>query len=210
MTDFYFIKGGPCIPECLPICDGCGQKDRAKHLPYPNRVAGEYGRGDFTMSNLLSPRTIEHQRLAFVCKPVAVDDTIPMILVPEHHVLTDLFTQVMTTMQTHIPTITNPPSNMAGLTYDVVATVRDKETGEQESVITLDAALLEIDANVNAAKRAPVSPTTAGLFVATGTVVEVGLKILTLPTSALATFDFLSGAITLVAKVSDYQAVSHI
>lgn len=206
--DLYLVKGGPCIPECLPIRAEGGNKNRQAHLSYPKRVEGTFARGHFVLGNLLNPAQIEHQYLALKNTAIAVDDFMPLILVPPRHLITDVLTEIVTEQTTYAPNTFTHSNNMAGLTVSLEMRLMDAD-GNQVGAIPQAAAHTGIDASNPSVLRAAVSAATAGYFVPEGQWVEIGFKIDSLPSTAGVTMADISGSLGVVAHVLDYQNITH-
>lgn len=209
MTIYYLAKGGPCIPECLPICDGCRSSDMSEHLPFPGKIAGEYNRGNFTLGQSLNPAVNQRQRTALGCVAAAVGDFIPLLLVPELHTIDDVFVEVQTDQTIYVPNVHVLSNNMAGLTFDVEARIYDAN-GVQTGTIALGAPLTGVAGNVDSAVRVAVSPAAGGEFVPTGSYVLIGPVLTGLPATAGVTMDKISGQIAVVTHVRDYQYPLHV
>lgn len=207
MADVYVIKGGPCIPLCLPFC-GTTPADRASRLPYPRRVAGEFDRGRFTLSNVLDLLNNELYRKAIEDANLQVNDFISMILIPELHTFQEIYVDVDPDNRVVAPVVWTPKQNAAGVTFDVAARLFDKN-GAQQSTVTLPAGFTGISAATRSASRAAIN-TGQGSFVPLDRWLEIGLVVKTLPTDTTVKMQDITSRIALVAKVDDYQYPFHL
>lgn len=229
--DFIIHRGGPCIPECLPVCEGCNETTRARHTPYPTKVAGEYHRSNFTLGWTFNPAQIEYQRRGIECAPagLAVDDFVSMILVPAEHTIRDILVEIgaeqtLYATSSAMPNINHLRNNQVGFEISVEIRRFTRE-GTLLGTSTVPATLQGLDsppvpsgsaAQAKLVVRAAISPTTAGLFIEQGQYAEVGFVIDALPTAnpygpAGTPFpmEMMSGYVKLVAHVDGYDAPIH-
>lgn len=212
MSDVYLIRGGPCIPMCLPFC-GPHPGDRAARIPYPTRVAGEYGRGDFTLGSYFDMLNNSRFRETVQEASVGVGDVISLLLVPEEHTVSDVFVKVYPNNNVVAPVSWAPPRNAAGATFSVVAR-RYSAAGVLLGTLAQPAGLADLDFApddggsppklIDLAIRQPIEGG-AGYFVPTGSWLEFGLQIETMPSDATVKIEDLTTAVGLVVKVHDYQ-----
>jgi hypothetical protein len=206
-TDYYFVKGGPCIPECLPICDTCTSTSRAAHMPFPKRFDGTYARGHFVGGRPFNPQTNESQGNALRCVAPAVGDFISLMPVPALHTLQDVYMEVEVAQKLFQPYVTQLTNNMAGFTFDVEVRRYDA-AGVMLGLVALPAAFQGVNGAVVSQARAPVLAAQLGYFVPSTEHVEVGLKIVTLPTAV--TLDKISGWVGIAGHIFDYQIPVHL
>lgn len=226
MTDFVFLRGGPCIPECLPICEGCRESTWNRHAhPLPTKVAGEYNRDHFVLGWTLNPLSITYERRAFECTPVVAGDFVAMYAVPELHTIHDVYLAIepeQTTYHTSdMPGRMHYPNNMVGLQVSLTFQLRDSE-GVIDAAATLPAVPATLNdvasppkpavgqPQVNLYRRAAVSAADGGFFVPKDRTLIVGLTIDTLPTvnpygSGAFPMEMMSGAIKLASRLNGYE-----
>ena len=201
MSDVYLIRGGPCIPLCLPFC-GPAPSDRLSHLNYPTRVAGEYDRGRFTLGNTLDLLNNSRYRNAIAQSTIAVGDFISLVLIPEEHTYSDVFVRVNPDNYAASPVVFNPPK-VTGVTFDVEVRIFNKD-GVQQSSASVDG-MDGVSMDTALTIRTSIEEG-AGVYVETGQWAEVGLIVRSLPTTANAKFEDITSLVSLVVKVDDYQA----
>lgn len=226
MTDYVFHRGGPCIPECLPICEGCRESTWDRHAhPLPSRVAGEYNRGHFTLGWYFNPMTVTYERRAIECVAMAVGDFVSMYVVPELHTIHDVYLSIEPEQTVYassdMPNRMSYTNNMVGMQVSATFQLRD-----EDGVIVTAGTLPEVpatlagvasppkpavgDEQVNLYRRAAVAPADGGFFVPKGQFLVVGFTIDALPTTnpfgtGPFPMEMMSGAIAMVSHVTDYQ-----
>lgn len=235
MTDFVFLRGGPCIPECLPICEGCRESTWNRHAhPLPTQVAGEYNRGHFTLGWTFNPLTIGYQRLAIECQAMAVGDFIAMYGVPELHTLLDVKVAIKPN-QTVYGSSAQPNrmtylNNMVGLQLGLTIQLRDSDGVLYVPPAVNPPADMEVpdvpagfaaissppkpavatDEQAELHLRGAISPETGGFFVPKGYTAVVGLTVLALPTAnpfgtGPFPMELMSGSVELCSHVVNYE-----
>ncbi|MGF6599792.1 hypothetical protein P3T23_004526 [Paraburkholderia sp. GAS448] len=200
MNTFNLYKGGmPVI--AFPHC----HSERDFRLPYPATVAGEYGRGDFTLGDNIQPAYRPYQQA--VMRDVAAGDVVNLLVVPGEHSLTELFVKTEPVAPPIAPgcsTVGCNATSMEGVTFDVIGNIYgvddDALTKPPASSITMPAVFAGLDASVEASVHAFMQQ-----YVNAGTVLILAVRFLTGPTTSGETFADLAGRITLVAKAHDFQ-----
>ena len=168
--------------------------------PFPWKVAGEYGRGDFTLGEMLQPASRPYQAAAL--DGAAVGDVVELVVVPEEHSLTQLFLKV----EPHPPRSagTSPVGcirdSMNGVTFDLVGNFYDTETYALLGPWTPPANFTGIDASVDASTHAFVQE-----YIPLGQVLVLGVRLLSAPTNAGITFADMGGRIVVNTKVHDFD-----
>jgi hypothetical protein len=200
MANIFLYKGGAPVFE-FPGCDA----RREFRLPYPERVAGEYGRGDFTLGDNLQPFYRQYQ--ASDLDGMKPGDTAFLLCVPTEHEVTGLY--VRTDPSASATTLGCGEkgcvaNTMAGVTIDVTAARykmdEDARTATPTATVSLPAAFAGIDAATEGSKHTFLQE-----YVPLGEVMMLGIRFVTAPTTPNLTFSDLAGRITLVAKVHDFQ-----
>lgn len=202
MSDVYLIRGGPCLPVCLPFC-GPAPADRLSHLNYPTRVAGEYGRGRFTLGSFFDVLNNGNFRDAVAAADVGVGDFISLLLVPEKHTVSDVFVEIDPEGGAYAPIRRPVKKNAAGAVFSVEFRVFNKD-GSQTQVLDFGTIYNDLDAAAATTMRAAVN-SGAGHFVPKGSWLEVGLKVEAMPSDTLVDWSTISTGVAVVVKVDDYQ-----
>ncbi|RQH06628.1 hypothetical protein [Paraburkholderia dinghuensis] len=200
MSTHNLYKGGmPLL--MLPYCDS----QREYRLPYPLTVAGEYGRGDFTLGDNIQPLYRPYQRA--VMKDVQAGDTVNLLVVPGEHSLTELFLKVEPVAPPVTLNCSNcncPATSMEGVTFDVTGNVYgvddDALSVAPQSSLTMPAGFSGIDASEESSVHAFLQE-----YVDFGTVLMLAVRFLTAPTTSGENFGDLAGRISVVAKTHDFQ-----
>ena len=227
MTDFVFLRGGPCIPECLPICEGCRESTWNRHAhPLPTQVAGEYNRGHFTLGWTLNPLSIGYQRLAIECQAMVVGDFIAMYAVPELHTVLDVKLSIKPEQTVYSssaqPNRMTYRNNMVGAQFGLTFQLRDSD-GVIDAAATLPVVPSGMATVSSPAKpavptdpqdelhlRAAILPAEGGFFVPKGQSLIVGLTVLALPTAnpfgdGPFPMENMSGIVELCSHVVNYE-----
>ena len=229
--DFVTFRGGPCLPECLPVCEGCKETTRARHTPYADRVAGEFNRGNFTLGWRFHPGEIEYQERGIVCAPngLQVGDFVSLIMVPAEHTLFDLFVKIVPEHTQYatsrsMPNTSHRKNNMEGFEISVAIKLFSKTgVAVTETGPTIPPDLLNLvtppkptgnGVQLNAVRRAAMMPSSGGFFVPQGQYAEVGFTIVALPSNnpygtGPFPMELISGYVELAGKVGDYQTPLH-
>lgn len=201
MSDVYLIRGGPCIPLCLPFC-GPHPGDRLSHLNYPRRVAGEYDRGRFTLGNTLDLLNNGRFRNTVAQADIKVGDFVSLVLVPEEHTYSDVFVKVDPKNYSASPVVFSPP-RVEGVTFDVEYRTFNAEGTQTGGGLVEEMEGLSMD-DAQSIRTSILEG--AGQFVPLGKWVEFGLVIKSLPSTPNAKFEDITSLVSLVVKVDDYQA----
>lgn len=76
----------------FPGCDNIRKWD----CPLPNQIAGEYGRGDFTLGTIFQPAAISHQAAAVEgLKKSDFPTVVNLLVIPQLHSMTEVFVRVL-------------------------------------------------------------------------------------------------------------------
>lgn len=196
MAQIDLYRGG--YPKTVfPACEGQNQF----RPPFPRRVAGEYGRGFFTLGFPLHPAVIEWQ--ADQLRDAAVGDIVNLLVIPEHTLLSSVFTKVETS-----PELSSVhrvggclTGSMVGTSFEIVWQQYDNTTFAPVGAATVVTTIT--DGNVDSAEHAFLPD--ADQFVPSGHSILVGIRLVAAPTTTGATFATMAGRISVVAKVSDFQ-----
>lgn len=197
MAQIDLYRGG--VPQTVfPACEGQNQF----RPPFPHRVAGEYGRGDFTLGFALHPAVIGWQ--ADKLLSAAVGDVVNVLVVPEHHVVASVFVENNPTPELSSVHAVGGCSadSMVGTKFEVVYQLYDNATFAP--IGTATTAVTIADGNVYDAQYKAIAA--AAQFVPTGQTMLVGVKLTAAPTATGASFAKMAGRLSVVAKVQDFQA----
>lgn len=196
MAQIDLYRGG--YPKVLfPACSGQNEFKP----PFPQRVAGEYGRGFFTLGFPLHPAVIGWQ--ADKLEDAQPGDIVNLLVIPEHTLFHSAFLEVEVA-----PELSSVhrvggclTGSMVGVSFEVEYQLHDNTTyapvGAPTTLMTV------ADAAVDSVTHMHIPE--ADQFVPTGQTMLVGVRLTTAPTTPGATFATMAGRISLVAKVSDYQ-----
>ena len=204
-TDFWFIKGGPCIPVCLPKCDNCARNRVEMYNPAPKRIAGEYARNRFSLGNCFNPAQNRAHKDGMACKCAAVNDTIMLLRVPPKHVVHDFHLETFNCQTTFTPTVCMLPNNMAGFEFDVIAHLYDCDGCFLADSGIVPGELAGVD---GAAEDCMWAPVDGGFYVPKDQWLEIGISITSLPAGV--TMDKISGGFCLTAEVTGFDTPQHL
>ena len=173
----------------------------------PERIAGEYHHGFFTLGNSFNPLFSIGQASALKQAKVAVGSFIGLAVVPENHTIVDAAIQVFP-VQYERGYSTRP--NTDGLVFGYEARIYDAVTGDETGSVDFVTPLNGVPANEYVFKRTPIKPDEAGFFVPTGKVVVLGLKVEALPSDKNISIADVTGRVEVSAHVWDYEVPIHI
>ena len=173
----------------------------------PDRVAGEYMHGFFTVGNSFNPLFSEGQAKAIVKAKTGVGEFIGLFDIPANHTLVDVAYKVVPLQHERgYPSVVNTD----GLVFTLEARKYDAETGDELGILDFTTALTGIAANESAFKRSSVMPGDAGYFIPTGERVVIGLKVESLPSKEGVTLADVTGRVEVTGHVWDYEAPIHV
>jgi hypothetical protein len=200
MTTHNLYKGGNQLLT-FPYCDS----QREFSLPYPERVAGEYGRGDFTLGDNIQPFYRPYQQA--VMRDVKAGDLVNLLVIPGEHSMSELYVKVEPVAPAIAPGCSSVgciANTMEGVTVDIVGSVYgvndDALVKPPKFTLMMPGVLAGIDASVEKSVHAFMQQ-----YVEPLTVLLIGVLFVTGPTNAGETFADLAGRITVVAKTHDFQ-----
>jgi len=200
MSTLNLYKGG----RPAQVFPGCASEHDFV-LPYPMTIAGEYGRGDFTLGDSIHAAYRPYQQ--HVMADVTPGDTVNLLAVPGEHSVTALFVKIEPVAPMLAPGCSSVgciANSMDGVTLDVVAHLYDENddarTQPPQSALALPAGFSGLDASVEQSAHAFMQE-----YVPAGSVMLLGLRFLSAPVTAGVTFADLAGRISLVVKAHDYQ-----
>lgn len=187
MADISLIRGSTPVLN-FPNCDGRTQFG----MPWAKRIAAEYQHSFFHLAMPLNPSLMPWQRTALGENPLAVDDHIFLMEIPQEHVLHSLFIAVDDT-----------DPNMAGATLSPVAVLWDDVAKTWTTLTILDTLFADVDLTTASSEWKALA---APYFVAKDTYLFIALKIDTLPTDASKLISNTNATMRIVSSAEGFDS----